>query len=124
MALAQRGNKDDMKKPEVETGQELPRPLVGRSIYARCVFRVTEVVGGIDAACRALQAPRRELLGWITGAKIPPMAVFLDAVDIVLKSGAPMVVATEEAVQPAAPQASPLPALLIDPSKRGSILKR
>ena len=52
------------------------------SIHARTMLAAADVAGGIEALADFLQAPRPELLTWMTGAERPPEKYFLAAVEI------------------------------------------
>jgi hypothetical protein len=62
----------------------IPVPLeAGRlGIHARTMLAAADIAGGIEALADYLQAPRGELLTWMTGAARPPEEYFLAAVDM------------------------------------------
>jgi hypothetical protein len=59
------------------------------TVYARTLHRACEVLGGLDALSRHLDAPAEALARWIGGAEPPPFDVFLAAVDVVLLAAEP-----------------------------------
>lgn len=61
--------------------EEVPKP----SIYNRTLQKAAEYVGGQRALARYLKVPLPDLYAWMRpGAGMPPLAVFLKAVDLVL----------------------------------------
>lgn len=59
------------------------------TVYSRTLHRACEVLGGLEALSRHLNAPAATLARWIGGLEQPPLDVFLAAVDIVLLAAQP-----------------------------------
>jgi hypothetical protein len=64
--------------------QMLPNPL-----YAECVTRAAELLGGLDRLARELYLTPRVLVRWIDGRSNPPTGIFLRLVDILLDENVP-----------------------------------
>ena len=75
----------------------LPNPL-----YAECVTRAAQVLGGLDRLARELYLAPRILERWVDGKGNPPTVVFLRLVDIVLGDDVP----TSETNAPPEPRAT------------------
>ena len=54
------------------------------SVYSRTFVKAAELVGGRAKLCRELRVPASELEKWIDGKGVPPIGMFLKAVDIVI----------------------------------------
>lgn len=54
------------------------------SVYARTFQKAAELAGGSKKLARDLHVPLADLEKWIAGKDVPPMAIFLKAVDVVL----------------------------------------
>ncbi len=52
----------------------------------RTLQRALAIVGSRAALARKLRVPRDELASWLKGDDVPPTAVFLGAVDIVVQA--------------------------------------
>ncbi len=52
----------------------------------RTLERALAIVGSRAQLARELRVPRDELCSWLKGDDVPPTAVFLDAVDIVVQA--------------------------------------
>ena len=55
------------------------------SVYSRTLQKAVEILGGQKKLARYLRVPLADLEKWIAGRDIPPMAIFLKAVDLVLE---------------------------------------
>ena len=54
------------------------------SVYSRTFQKAAELAGGRAKLCRALRVPSAELDRWIADEAVPPIGVFLRAVDLVI----------------------------------------
>lgn len=54
------------------------------SVYSRTFQKASELVGGRAKLCRALRVPSAELDRWIADEAVPPIGVFLRAVDLII----------------------------------------
>lgn len=54
------------------------------ALQARTLRRASVIVGGTQALARRLGVPPLELKCWINGSIVPPVNMFLKAVDIVV----------------------------------------
>src|SRR5438874_2201830 len=66
----------------------------GLTVQARALRRAADILGGKDELRAALRVPMPRLEEWLQGAALPPMDIFLKAVDIISTPSGP--------VQPAA----------------------
>ena len=66
----------------------------GLTVQARALWRAADILGGKDELRAALRVPMPRLEEWLQGAALPPMDIFLKAVDIISTPSGP--------VQPAA----------------------
>ena len=57
-------------------------------LYARCVRRAAELVGGYEALSEHVEVSVRQLEAWGAGEGTPPTAVFLRIIDLILDPGA------------------------------------
>ena len=55
------------------------------SVYAKTLARATLIVGGVDALALELGVAPQALASWLRLERVPPMDVFLRAVDIVVE---------------------------------------
>lgn len=62
----------------------MPNPL-----YAECVSRAAELLGGMDRLARELYLTPGVLVRWIDGRSNPPTGIFLRLVDILLGDNVP-----------------------------------
>lgn len=53
------------------------------TVHARALLRAVEILGGIDELARQVDVPAYDLAVWMKGEVMPPLAVFLKAVDII-----------------------------------------
>ena len=54
------------------------------TVYSRTLQRACEIVGGPLVLAQQLKVKSGDLVRWIDGQTLPPMDVFLTAVDLVL----------------------------------------
>lgn len=54
------------------------------TVYSRILVKAAELLGGRSRLSRRLQVPRDALDAWIEERSVPPLPVFLEAVDIVM----------------------------------------
>ena len=54
------------------------------SVYSRTFQKAAELIGGYAKLCRHLQVPPDKLQQWILDKAVPPMGIFLRAVDLLL----------------------------------------
>ena len=54
------------------------------TVYMRTLHKAAELLGGRKPLARHLRVPLEELEKWMSGTAVPPMGVFLKAVDLVL----------------------------------------
>lgn len=52
-------------------------------VHARALKRAAELLGGIEPFARHVGVPAHELVAWMNGEGMPPLGVFLKAVDII-----------------------------------------
>lgn len=59
-------------------------------VYFRTLQKAADLLGGRKQLARHLRVPIGELESWMAGREVPPIGVFLKAVDLVLdETGAP-----------------------------------
>jgi len=58
-------------------------------LYARCVVRAAQLLGGYDELGAHLGIATPRLEAWSRGEAVPPTTVFLQIVDIILDAGVP-----------------------------------
>jgi hypothetical protein len=59
-------------------------------VYFRTLQKAADLLGGRKQLARHLRVPIAELENWMSGSQVPPIGVFLKAVDLVLdETGAP-----------------------------------
>ena len=61
------------------------------SIYSRTLQKAAELIGGQAKLGRHLRAPAAELQKWIDDKAVPPMGIFLRAVDLIIDETPPPV---------------------------------
>lgn len=54
------------------------------SVYARTLHRACLVVGGVEHLATQLGVSAVSLVAWVEGREVPPLAVFLGAIDVIL----------------------------------------
>jgi hypothetical protein len=54
------------------------------SVYARTLHRACVIVGGVERLASQLRVSAVSLVAWVEGREVPPLAVFLAAVDVIL----------------------------------------
>jgi hypothetical protein len=59
------------------------------SVYSRTFVKAAELAGGHKQLARQLRVPLAELEKWIADQDVPPMPIFLRAVDLVLEETSP-----------------------------------
>jgi hypothetical protein len=57
---------------------------VASSVYSRTLQKASELIGGHAKLCRHLRVPMPELEKWIAEKTVPPIGIFLRAVDLIL----------------------------------------
>jgi hypothetical protein len=57
---------------------------VATSVYSRTLQKASELTGGHAKLCRELRVPLADLEKWIADKAVPPIGVFLRAVDLIL----------------------------------------
>jgi hypothetical protein len=62
---------------------------VASGVYSRALQKAAEIMGSYQKLSRYLQVPAAELQSWIDGKSVPPVAVFLRAVDFILDETPP-----------------------------------
>jgi hypothetical protein len=62
---------------------------VAASVYSRTFQKVAELIGGRAKLCRYLRVPAAELDKWIEDKAVPPIGVFLRAVDFIIDETPP-----------------------------------
>ena len=64
-----------------------PPPRV--TVHTRVLHRACQILGGVHQLARHLKVSRTLLHSWLEGEELPPPAVFLQAVDVVLPTWGP-----------------------------------
>jgi hypothetical protein len=59
------------------------------SVYSRTLQKAAEVIGGQAKLCRHLRVPAAELQKWIDDKAVPPIGIFLRAVDLIIEETPP-----------------------------------
>lgn len=59
------------------------------SVYSRTLQKAAELIGGHKKLCRHLRVPMAELQRWIDDKAVPPISIFLRAVDLVIEETPP-----------------------------------
>jgi len=70
-------------------GPELRKERLASSVYSRTLQKAAELSGGRAKLCRHLRVPMAELEKWIEDKAVPPLAIFLRAVDLVIDETPP-----------------------------------
>jgi hypothetical protein len=63
--------------------------VAANPLYARCVERAAQLLGGYGELANEVGASVRQLEAWARGEATPPTAVFLQIIDIVLDGEPP-----------------------------------
>jgi hypothetical protein len=64
-----------------------PPPRV--TVYTRVLHRACQILGGVDHLARHLKVSRPLVHAWLEGDDVPPAAIFLKAVDLILPTWGP-----------------------------------
>jgi len=59
------------------------------SVYSRTLQKAADVIGGQANLCRHLRVPAADLQKWIDDKAVPPIGIFLRAVDLVIEETTP-----------------------------------
>jgi hypothetical protein len=59
-------------------------PQTRASVHTRVLHRACQKLGGVEPLARFLKVPTAAVYRWLEGEGVPPAAVFLKAVDIVM----------------------------------------
>lgn len=59
----------------------MPAPA---TVYSRCLWRAARISGDAQALATYLGVTHTDLVDWMTDVEVPPQAVFLKAVDLVV----------------------------------------
>ena len=59
------------------------------SVYSRTLQKAAELIGGQARLGRHLRVPAAELQNWIDDKAVPPMGIFLRAVDLIIEETLP-----------------------------------
>ena len=54
------------------------------SVYSRTLQKASELIGGHARLCRHLRVPTPDLEKWLADKAVPPIGIFLRAVDLIL----------------------------------------
>ena len=54
------------------------------SVYARTMHRACLIVGGVEHLASQLRVSTVSLVAWVEGREVPPLGVFLGAIDVIL----------------------------------------
>ena len=54
------------------------------TVYSRTLQKASELTGGHARLCRELRVPLADLEKWIADKAVPPIGIFLRAVDLIL----------------------------------------
>jgi hypothetical protein len=57
---------------------------VATSVYSRTFQKAAELIGGHAKLCRHLRVPEASLQRWIDDKEVPPVGIFLKAVDYII----------------------------------------
>jgi hypothetical protein len=91
--------------PGVQSSKE--RTQVAASVYSRTLRKAAELVGGQARLSRHLRVPAAELQKWIDDKAVPPMGIFLRAVDLIIDETPPPVDSGGSGEPPAPRDCSP-----------------
>jgi hypothetical protein len=58
-------------------------------VYSRTLQKAAELIGGRAKLCRHLHVPAAELQKWIDDKAVPPIGIFLRAVDFIIDETSP-----------------------------------
>jgi len=58
---------------------------LGTNVYSRTLRKAAELLGGQQALSKHLRVPSSELQKWLEDKDVPPLAIFLQAVDLVVE---------------------------------------
>jgi hypothetical protein len=64
---------------------------VAASVYSRTLQKAAELIGGQVKLCRHLRVPATELQKWLDDKAVPPIGIFLRAVDLIIEETPPPV---------------------------------
>ena len=73
-----------MEKALAKSGACPVAPPAATTVYARTLHRACEILGGVPQLADHLRVPARLLRRWLEGRDMPPTAVFVAALDVVL----------------------------------------
>ena len=73
-----------MEQPPVIASACGAPPPSRATVYSRTLQRACEILGGPQPLAQQLRVKPGDLVRWIDGQTLPPMDVFLAAVDLVL----------------------------------------
>lgn len=59
-------------------------PLARATVHTRVLHRACQKLGGVEQLARLLNVPAATVYRWLEGESVPPTAVFLRAVDVVM----------------------------------------
>jgi hypothetical protein len=59
-------------------------PQARATVHTRVLHRACQALGGVEQLARFLRVPAATVYRWLEGESVPPTAVFLKAVDIVM----------------------------------------
>jgi hypothetical protein len=59
------------------------------SVYSKALQKSAELAGGRAKLCRQLRVPMADLERWIADKAVPPIAIFLRAVDLIIAQTPP-----------------------------------
>jgi hypothetical protein len=59
-------------------------PPARMTVHTRVLHRACQKLGGVEQLARFLRVPAATVYRWLEGESVPPSAVFLKAVDIVM----------------------------------------
>jgi hypothetical protein len=62
---------------------------VAASVYSRTFQKAAELLGGRAKLCRHLRVPADELDKWLADKAVPPIGIFLRAVDLIIEETPP-----------------------------------
>src|SRR5258706_3558722 len=82
--------------------QSNERTQMAPSVYSRTLRKAAELIGGQAKLCRHLRVPATELQNWLDDKSVPPMGIFLRAVDVIIEETPPP--ADSGGAQPPAPR--------------------
>ena len=80
---------------------------MAQSVYSRTLQKAAELMGGRSQLCRHLHVPMNDLQKWIDDKTVPPIGIFLRAVDLVIQETPPPAGSDGPGDPPAPRDASP-----------------